>query len=788
MALSNASGRTIASVIGKVVAWLVAVLIILLAAIALFIFTFDWNRARPLIDDKVSAAIGRPFTINGDLTVRWHRAAGETGWRAWVLWLTFAARNITIANPDWAKQRYFATLEQIDFQVKMLPLLTHDIVIPTINLVSPSVDLERLADGRNNWTFKFKSSAHPLAWKLDLHDIRLDKGNIALSDQQKGLVMQVTVNTLGHAIPIGEVLKQQENKSRSASAETVGKRGAQQLSKQARAAASATSPTSATSGASAPPAAPASVASVGKPAASGSAAPASPQTNEPQYGIGWTATGSYHHSPLSGSGKLGGVLALQDASRPVPVQADVKAGDLHVALVGTVTDPAHLAAVDLRLWLQGSSLDRLYQLTGITLPKTPPYATEGHLTGNIQPGNSVFRYEKFSSRVGGSDLSGTLVYTQRKPRPLLKGDAVSNLLQFKDLAPVVGADSNASKAKRGDTARQPANKALPVEGFRTERWSAIDADVKFTGRRIVKDPALPITDLYTHIVMTDGVLSLQPLKFGVAGGSIASDLHLDGRERPLKARASTRVRGLKLKQLLPTMKTMQSALGEVNGDAQLSATGNTPAALAASSNGEVKLLVTDGTLSRLLMEAAGLNVANVVYEKMYGNRNVHINCAAADFVVTDGVLDSHAFALDTDDAVINVDGKVDMKNETMNLGIHPHTKGFRIFSLRSPLYVKGTFKNPHVGVNATALAVRGGAMVGLGLINPFAALIPLIAPSNHKPLPCQQLIAAMQSQQPSAPPPGQRKKSKGLRLPPGTPVSDAAHPSGPTLPLPKATH
>jgi len=91
-------------------------------------------------------------------------------------------------------------------------------------------------------------------------------------------------------------------------------------------------------------------------------------------------------------------------------------------------------------------------------------------------------------------------------------------------------------------------------------------------------------------------------------------------------------------------------------------------------------------------------------------------------------------------------------------------------------------------VNATALAVRGGAMVGLGLINPFAALIPLIAPSNHKPLPCQQLIAAMQSQQPSAPPPGQRKKSKGLRLPPGTPVSDAAHPSGPTLPLPKATH
>jgi hypothetical protein len=96
----------------------------------------------------------------------------------------------------------------------------------------------------------------------------------------------------------------------------------------------------------------------------------------------------------------------------------------------------------------------------------------------------------------------------------------------------------------------------------------------------------------------------------------------------------------------------------------------------------------------------------------------------------------------------------------MNLGIHPHTKGFRVFSLRSPLYVKGTFKDPHVGVNAGALAARGAAAVGLGLLNPFAALIPLIAPSNNQPLPCTQMLADMR-QAPSAPPPGQKQKAKG---------------------------
>ncbi|NPT37985.1 AsmA family protein [Paraburkholderia xenovorans] len=820
MAVSSTTGRRI----GKIIAWLVAIIVILIVALTIFILTFDWNRARPYINDKVTQAIGRPFAINGDLKVGWRHPVGETGWRGWVPWPRFSAANITVGNPDWTKQPQFATLDEIDFQVKVLPLLTHDIVIPAINLVNPSVDLERLLDGRNNWTFKLASSGGPSEWKLDLHDIAFAKGNIALSDQQKKVDLQMVVDTLGQPIPIGEAMKQQEAASRSASAEAIGKAGATRLTAQANAqaaseaaAASAAaasgasaaditaSGTTAATGASgalvaggskgasaavsagasgavvapAPASAPASAS-----AASGAEAQAAAKREIPPYAIGWTVKGTYNKTPVSGSGKVGGVLALQDANRPFPVQADVKAGDLHVGLVGTITDPARLAAVDLRLWLQGNSMARLYSLTGVTLPDTPPYATEGRFVGQFRSSGNVFKYENFTGRVGGSDLNGSLTYTAREPRPLLQGDLISHVLQFSDLAPVIGADSNASKAKRGDATVQPSNKVLPVEEFRTDRWKAIDADVKFTGRRIIKNVNLPITDLYTHIVMTDGVLSLEPLKFGVAGGTLASDIHLDGSGTPLKGRFATSARHLKLKQLFPNFKTMQNALGEINGDAALTATGNSPAALAATSNGEVKALVTDGTVSRLLMEAAGLNVANVVYEKLFGNRDVKINCAAADFVATNGVLDSRVFALDTDDAVIDIEGNVNMRDETMDLGVHPHTKGFRVFSLRSPLYVKGTFKDPHVGVNAAALALRGGAAVGLGLINPFAALIPLLAPSNNKPLPCNQLLAQVR-QAPTAPPPGLKQQPKSSISLDGVPVNKSS--GGASAPAAPAT-
>jgi uncharacterized protein involved in outer membrane biogenesis len=747
---------TLPRTIGKIVAWTVAIVIILSAAFAAFVLTFDWNRARPWVDDNVTQAIGRPFAINGDLKVGWRRPAGETGWRAWVPWPRVTAAKVTLGNPDWAKEPYFATLDEIGFEVEVLPLLAHDIVIPSIDLVNPSVNLQRRADGSNNWTFKFASAAGPTEWKLQLHDVAFAKGNVAYADAQKNIDLQAAIDTLGQPLPIGDVLKQQEAASRNASTQVVGKRGTSQLTAQAHAAA-ASGASAAT--ATAPASSGGNSRAAGASQVSGTAARPPVQPSALSYAIGWTVKGSYQRTAIAGSGKVGGVLALQDATRPFPMQADMRIGDTHLALVGTLTDPAHLAALDLRLWLQGVSMAHLYSITGVPLPETPPYATDGRLVGQFKSSGNVFKYENFTGRVGGSDLNGTVTYIGREPRPFLTGELVSNLLQFADLAPIIGADTNASKARRGEAAMQPAHRALPVEQFRTERWRAVDADVKFTGRRIVKNPDLPITDLFTHVVMTNGVLSLEPLKFGVAGGTLASDIHLDGAAVPLKGRFSTSARHLKLKQLFPNVKTMQSALGEANGDAVLSATGNSPAALAASANGEVKALVTNGTVSRLLMEAAGLNVANVVYEKLFGKRDVKINCAAVDFVATDGVLESRVFALDTDTAVIDMDGHINFRDESMDLRIHPHTKGLRVFSLRSPLYVKGTFKDSHVGVSAGALALRTGAMVGFGIINPLAALIPLIAPSNNQPLPCDALLTQMRAA-PTAPPPGQKQAAK----------------------------
>ena len=132
---------------------------------------------------------------------------------------------------------------------------------------------------------------------------------------------------------------------------------------------------------------------------------------------------------------------------------------------------------------------------------------------------------------------------------------------------------------------------------------------------------LPLSNLSTHIILKNADLRLQPLKFGMAGGTISSNIHLEGDKKPMQGRAEIQARRLKLKELMPDVELMQKTLGEMNGDADIRGTGNSVAALLGSGNGNLKLLMNDGLVSRNLMEILGLNAGNYIIGQILGQRS-----------------------------------------------------------------------------------------------------------------------------------------------------------------------
>lgn len=483
---------------------------------------------------------------------------------------------------------------------------------------------------------------------------------------------------------------------------------------------------------------------------------------DPNYGIGWKLQGKYNGAPLTGSGKAGAVLSLKQQDTPFALQAQLQMGTTRISAEGSITRPAQLAAIDLQLTLAGASMARLYNLTGIVLPETPAFSTEGRLIGRIDGRNSTWTYEQFKGKVGSSDIGGQLAFRTAQPRGMLSGNVVSHLLSLSDLAPLVGADSNASKRARGVASVQPQGKVLPVETFRTERWKSMDVDVRFSADRIVREKQLPISNLNTHLRMQAGVLTLAPLNFEIAGGSLASTIRLDGSgsegKDAIKASAKVTVRHLRIRQLFPRIEQMQATVGEINGDARLSATGNSVATLLAGANGEVKTLINQGSVSKLLLEEMGLNIGNVVLTKLFGDKPVKLNCMATDFKVINGVMQTRTFVVDTDEAVITAEGSVNLANEQMNLTLRPQTKSLRIFSLRAPLHVRGPFSAPDVSVDKGVLALKAGGAAALALVAaPVAALLPLINTGPGQDSACAKLLAAARVK-PVAPPPAQHSK------------------------------
>ena len=674
----------------KTLAWIGGIVVLLVVVLVVIISTFDWNRLKPTINAKVSEVLHRPFAINGNLAVRWLREDGQGGWRAWVPWPHVIAEDLTLGNPDWSKTPEMASLKQVELRLSPLALLSQTVAIPRIDLKEPKAKLERLADGRANWTFTFDAAdpnAEPSNWKVDIGAIGFDKGQVSLNDQTLKTRLDVLIDSLGKPIPFSEIVGEKEAKKTQDKG-------------------------------------------------------AVPQ----DYAFALKVNGEYHGQKLHGTGKIGGLLALRDTNQPFPLQAQVSIADTKVALAGTLTDPLDLGALDLRLKLAGSSLSNLYPLTGVTLPDSPPYSTDGHLTAKLREATgATFTYDNFNGKIGSSDIHGDLSFVASKPRPKLTGKLVSNQLLMVDLAPLIGADSNDKQKARGGSSKQPADKVLPVEEFRTERWRDMDADVEFTGKRIVQSADLPFTDLYTHVVLTDGVLKLEPLRFGVAGGKLDAQINLNGRDTPLQGRAKLTARNFKLKQLFPTFEPMKTSFGELNGDASISGTGNSVARLLGTANGNLKMLINDGAISRSLMEIAGLNVGNYVVGKIFGDKDVKINCAAADFGIKDGLATSRLFVFDTQNAIIYIDGTANFATERLDLKITPESKGFRVFSLRSPLYVRGTFAHPDAGVEAVPLLLRGAGMVALGVIaGPAAGLLALVAPSGDVPNQCAPLLQQMQ--------------------------------------------
>lgn len=477
-----------------------------------------------------------------------------------------------------------------------------------------------------------------------------------------------------------------------------------------------------------------------------------------------TATGTYRALPLKLQVRAAAVLPLlQDADEElqpvaVPVRVEGEAGESRLLFDGSAAALLGAWHIDGKLRFRGPSLARVGKPLGLTLPHTAPFDIAGHLSQGL----GVWHLHADHAAVGRSRLAGDFRYDTRTTPPRLTGRLSGPLLALVDLGPAVGAPVPG----QAGTPKPAAARVLPQRDFDLPSLRAMDADLRVAIDEfdLGSEALAPLRNLRTQVLLAGGVLRLQELKAVVAGGQVSGSTLLDGRADAALWGADLRFRGVDVAGWIRGLQAPAAAAsapsaragralkaerqaarqggnqpvrayltGVLAADVKVSGRGRSTADILGSLQGTAELSLQEGTLSHLVTEAMGLDAAQALGVVIRGDQPLPLRCARIDLQVAQGVAVPRLAVLDNKDSTLRIDGRIDLRDESLALRATTRPKDFSPLSLRTPLTVTGTLAHPVVGIDGRRLAGRVLAAAALAAVAaPVAALVPFVDLGSQK--------------------------------------------------------
>lgn len=446
-----------------------------------------------------------------------------------------------------------------------------------------------------------------------------------------------------------------------------------------------------------------------------------------RYGVTAQAEGHWRDLPIKANLQTGSALPWMssDPDAPaVPVTLRGNIGKAQLSFDGLVRDLLVSQGLSGQYTLAGPSLAAVGEPLGVTLPTTPAFAMKGKLTRD----GSRWTTAVSQATIGKSHLNGEFVYDKKADGlPTLTGELRGRELWLADLGPAVGvpAEPGAPKVKKAPT------RVLPDKQFDLPSLRAMNANVNVKLARFESGTAIlqAAEPLNARIVLQDGVLELRDIDARVARGQVAGNMKLDGRGPQAKWQARLRVGGVHLEQWLNLERKngQRWVTGLMGGRIALDGEGKSTAELLASADGRMVLYWTDGTISHLIVEAAGIDIAQGLGMLVRGDEPLAVYCGVADLRVKDGVVTPRPMVIDTKDSVVLVDGGMSLATERLALTAKVDPKDKSPLTLRTPLNIQGTLGDPQLSLQKAPLLRKllPAAVLGVA-VAPLAAIVPLI--------------------------------------------------------------
>jgi len=732
----------------KAGALLLAVLAVLAAVLVVAIKSVDLNRIKELLTSQVQTATGRILTIAGPLEMRLGLVP------------RLVADGVSLSNPPGSTRPEMMTIKHFELEISLLPLLKREILINRLVVSAPDILIETDAKGPGNLDFSHvaeKAAPKPAptddssTYRFHLEQVTIENGMLALYDRGTGQTDSIELHklTIQPDSSSGELLAVRlEAKALGRTVEANG--------------------------------------TVGRLVA---AIEGKPWPVHLQSGIegltiniegaiadlfafrGLNLRLAVQGAELSQMVKLAGLTKseipqslgpfkvstlLSDpggALDLVDVNAEIgKRDSLLLNARGTVLDLLGAREVNLALAVESENPAGLLSVpAGSERPTLGPL----QLAGQLQGKGKTWKLSDFNARLAQSDLSGQLV-VEIAERPHLSGKVTSNILNLNDFTKATAPDVHSAAQRNKSAGRHGRifpNEPLPVQTLR-----ALDIDLTLQAGKLITGDLL-FSDIAAELHLDDGRLSLKPFHTGLAGGDVDGEASLDATGKVPAAALNLAARQVELGKLTDR-KTISGGKSDLK--VNLKGRGESVRALMATINGETTLSVGEGKIQNKAMNWAVGDLFSQVMSALNplakSEDTTSMSCAAVRFTIHEGIATADkGIAMRTDKIDVVGSGTVDLRSETLDLGIHPRARQGVGLSLAGMTRLRGTFSDPSIGIDSEG-TLRSAASMGAAAATGGLSLLGelMVDKVSADSDPCRTALGQAPAQQK-----GRTQKTKG---------------------------
>ncbi len=427
--------------------------------------------------------------------------------------------------------------------------------------------------------------------------------------------------------------------------------------------------------------------------------------------------------------EIGSLLVIADSSgtTPITVRANALATTANFDGNARFGDGA-VAGLDGGLDVRSEDAAATFEELGKVVPTLDlaalPAISDFSVRGDLSFADSSIGLTGLALRFGTSDLTGN-VSVQLSAIPQVTARILSEQVNVVELMPVSEDGAPSADQGAGDGRLFP-DTPLQLSALQTVE---VDAEIK---AGVVTLPGATIENLATTITLRDGGLSVSPMSADFYDGRFDGRLGLAAKQSPARLEVEGTLGGIDYGKLLQARGMEGLVSGTVDGRFSLSGAGQSVRELMAGLNGDL-FFATEG--ARIDSGAVGLlggDVLSALPGFGAADANV-IKCGVVNFDVQDGIANAKAIVAETPVLSAIGGGRVDLRQETLNLLIDPRAKKASLASAAIvPVSVVGTLASPEVTVDAGALAVGAAGTAAKGAAAIATMGLSLLAESVAK--------------------------------------------------------